>query len=88
MLVLPNELTQTQATACLQALLPALGSQGADVVVDASALNRFDSAALAVLLEIRRETLALGKRFLVKSLPARLASLATLYGITELLPAA
>jgi len=51
-------------------------------------LNRFDSAALAVLLEFRRESLALGKRFSVHGLPARLADLATLYGIIELLPAA
>lgn len=89
MLVLPNELTQIQATACLRMLVQGLRSQsGPEVVVDASALGRFDSAALAVLLEFRRETLAAGKRFLVRGLPARLGDLAALYGVIELLPSA
>jgi len=88
-LVLPKELTHTQATACLRMLVQGLRAlSGQDVVVDATGLNRFDSAALAVLLELRRETLAQGKRFSVRGLPARLADLATLYGIVELLPAA
>lgn len=89
MLVLPKELTQTQATACLRMLVQGLRAlSGQDVVVDATGLSRFDSAALAVLLELRRETLAQGKRFSVRGLPTRLGDLATLYGIVELLPAA
>jgi phospholipid transport system transporter-binding protein len=88
-LVLPKELMQEQATACLRMLVQGLHNQtDADVVVDASGLSRFDSSALAVLLEFRRETLALGKRFLVRGLPRRLSDLATLYGIVELLPSA
>jgi phospholipid transport system transporter-binding protein len=88
-LVLPKELTQVQATACLRMLVQGLRSQsGSEVVVDASALDRFDSAALAVLLEFRRETLAAGKRFQVRGLPARLGDLAALYGVVELLPSA
>ena len=86
---LPAELTQAQASACLRALLPGLKSSAdSPVVVDASKLVRFDSAALAVLLELRRESLALGKRFAVQGLPARLRNLATLYGIADLVPAA
>lgn len=89
MLVLPKELTQFEATACLRMLVQGLRAQsGPDVVVDASGLSRFDSAALAVLLEFRRESLALGKRFSIRGLPVRLADLATLYGIAELLPSA
>lgn len=88
-LVLPNELTQSQATACLRMLVQGLRAQpDTDVVVDAAALSRFDSSALAVLLEFRRETLALGKRFVVRGLPARLGDLASLYGVSGLLPAA
>jgi phospholipid transport system transporter-binding protein len=88
MLVLPKALTQVEATACLCALVRDLSNQsGANVVVDAAALTRFDSAALAVLLELRREVLALGKQFAIRCLPPRLADLATLYGIDELLPA-
>ena len=84
--MLPKELTQAQATACLRMLVQGLRSQpGPEVVVDASALTRFDSAALAVLLEFRRESLALGHRFSIRGLPPRLADLAALYGIVELL---
>ena len=86
MLVLPSELTQTQARACLGRLVAALRSGAGEVVeVDASALTRFDSSALAVLLEFRREASALGKRFVVRGLPGRLGNLASLYGISELL---
>lgn len=86
MLVLPQELTQSQATACLRMLVQGLRSQsGPEVVVDATGLSRFDSSALAVLLEFRRETLAMGKHFSIRSLPTRLGDLAKLYGIDELL---
>ena len=39
-----------------------------------------------VLLECRREALALGKTFAVSQLHPRLRALATLYGVGELLP--
>ncbi len=58
------------------------------MVVDASALQRFDSSALAVLLEFRRECLAMGRHFSIQGLAPKLADLAALYGIAELLPAA
>ncbi len=89
MLVLPTEFTQKQASACLRMLVQGLKAEaGPTLVVDATALDRFDSSALAVLLELRRESLAVGKQFAVRGLPARLANLATLYGIAELVPAA
>lgn len=88
MLVLPNELTHAQATACLRMLVQGLRSQaGPQVLLDATGLGRFDSAALAVLLEFRRETMALGKRFAIRGLPSRLRDLAGLYGIADLLSA-
>jgi len=87
-LVLPAELTHAQAPACCRMLTQALRSEAATVVVaDASALQQFDSSALAVLLECRREAMALGKSFSVSRLPARLRELANLYGVAELLPA-
>ncbi len=86
MLVLPQELTHIEANACLRMLVQGMRSQtGADVVVDATGLSQFDSSALAVLLEFRRESLALGKRFSIRGLPTRLHDLAALYGIVELL---
>ena len=86
MLVLPAELTHRQATASLRMLLQGLRvHREPGVVVDASAMATFDSSALAVLLECRREALALGKTFAVQGLPAALRTLAGLYGVGTLL---
>ena len=88
MLILPAELTHEQAAACCRMLAQGMRSRGEPaVVVDAAALSNFDSSALAVLLECRREALALGKTFAVARMPVRLGELATLYGVAELLPA-
>ena len=89
MLVLPAELTHDHAAACCRMLEQGLRNDPAGAVVaDAGALTRFDSSALAVLLECRREALAMGKTFSVRALPSRLRVLAGLYGVAELLPAA
>jgi phospholipid transport system transporter-binding protein len=89
MLVLPAELTHAQANSCLRALAQGMKDQpDPAVVVNAQALTRFDSAALAVLLACRREALTLGKTFSVQHLPTRLRDLAVLYGVGGLLPAA
>jgi phospholipid transport system transporter-binding protein len=88
MLVLPAELTHDQAAACCAMLVRALETEPQGAVADASALAHFDSSALAVLLECRREALARGKTFSVARLPPQLRELAGLYGVAELLPAA
>ncbi len=89
MVVLPAELTHAQAPACARMLAQAVRAEaGTAVVADASPLQNFDSSALAVLLECRREALLARKGFSVKALPARLRELAGLYGVAELLPAA
>jgi phospholipid transport system transporter-binding protein len=88
MLVLPADLTQLDASTTVRMLVQGLRSQpDTAVVADASALQHFDSSALAVLLECRREALIMGKTFSVRGLPARLRELAGLYGVGELLPA-
>ena len=88
MLVLPAELTHEQAPACGRMLAQALKSETETAVVaDAGALERFDSSALAVLLDCRREALALGKSFAVAHMPVRLRELAAVYGVAGLLPA-
>lgn len=56
------------------------------LVVDASRLEFFDSSALALLLECRRQALASGQIFSVTGAPARLMQLATLYGVATLFP--
>ena len=91
---LPAELTHRQARQALAALQAQLrssngsGSTANGWVVDASALQVFDSSALAVLLECRRNALAAQQPFAVRGLPDALAGLAKLYGVAELLPAA
>ena len=89
MIVLPADLTHAQAPACARMLAQAVRAEaGTAVVADASPLHKFDSSALAVLLECRREALLQRKSFAVKALPARLRDLVGLYGVADLLPAA
>jgi len=90
MLVLPTRLMQDDAPACMQMLRQGLDAQSASspTVIDATALTQFDSSALAVLLECRRESNSLGRGFAIKGLAPRLRELATLYGVAGLLPAA
>jgi len=89
MLVLPAELTHQQAVACCRMLAQGMRSQSEPAVVaDAGALTNFDSSALAVLLECRREAMAAGKTFAVARMPQRLRELATLYGVADLFPSA
>lgn len=89
MLLLPETLTAREARDTLRLLKVSIEqeSEGA-VVVDASALVRFDSSALAVLLECRRLAQAWGKGFVTRALPHKLGELARVYGIDELLPPA
>lgn len=83
---LPPELTHLQARACLERLLQTITAPGTaqQVQLDASALQRFDSSALAVLLACRRCALEQGKQLQVHHLPEGLAQLARLYGVEAL----
>jgi phospholipid transport system transporter-binding protein len=67
----------------------ALGKLGPSmrVKVDAAQLATFDSTAIAVLLSLRRSVTARQGVLEVLNLPARLRDLATVYGVSELLPA-
>lgn len=86
MLTLPAALTQSEATACLAGFQAQLSSASDAVVcADVSALVQFDSTTLAVLLACRREATKQGKAFLVQGLPERLRTLASLYGVADLL---
>ena len=88
MVTLPPDLTLASAPGLVQGLKQmVLAEPAGAVVIDASGLNEFDSSALAVLLECRRQALADGKSFSVRGLPARLRQLAGLYGVAELIPA-
>ena len=86
MLVLPGELTHLQARAALALLVQAARAETGSVVsVDAGGLARFDSSALAVLLELRRACLLERKSFQVRGMDERLRALAMLYGVLGLL---
>jgi phospholipid transport system transporter-binding protein len=87
-LILPATLTHDIAADLSLGLTAMVASQPATVVADASALQRFDSSALAILLACRREALASNKSFSVYGMPARLQQLAGLYGVAELVPQA
>lgn len=87
MLSLPVELTHGVAKACLAQLVSGLDAQASPVVISAASLERFDSSALAVLLEMRRTCQRAGKTLEVQGLPQRLRDLAVLYGVEGLLPA-
>jgi len=86
-LLLPATLTAREARNTLRMLRQALEKEGGDsaVVVDAGPLERFDSSALAVLLEVDRLAQAWGREFAIRSAPAKLAALAKLYGVDALL---
>lgn len=92
MLVLPATVntqvardTQRMLAQALQQEINAQGGGDASVVVDASGLQQFDSAALAVLLECQRLARAWGKGFAVRHAPKKLSELARLYGVDALL---
>ena len=89
-LVLPELLTLREAKTALAALVAAVQHQPkqAAVLVNAAPLTKFDSSALAVLLEIRRVALDSGRSFSVQGLPASLQGLAQVYGVAPLLAAA
>jgi len=55
------------------------------VVVDASALAVYDTATIALLLELRRRAAAGGASLRLDGAPAKLVQLAALYGVGELL---
>ena len=80
---LPADLTLDTASAVRRQALAALGetsvAQSTPWVVDAGALQTFDSAALALLLELRRA--APQEALEVNAIPPRLRDLAQAYGL-------
>lgn len=89
MLLLPASLTMREARDVLRLLTVSLESEpDVELVIDGSQLERFDSSALAVLLECRRLAESWGKRTTVQALPGGLAELSRLYGIDGLLQSA
>lgn len=90
MLILPAVITSREARDTQRMLSQALQQEAkaagqAEVAVDAAGLERFDSSALAVLLECQRLAKAWGRPFAVRNAPVKLVDLARLYGVDALL---
>jgi phospholipid transport system transporter-binding protein len=86
-IVLPAQVKHGDASAVLELLKTNLSAAGGPTLVDASGLTQFDSSALAVLLDARRESLGRGSTLQVTNWPEGLLRLAKVYGVSELLQA-
>jgi phospholipid transport system transporter-binding protein len=81
-LSLPATLTHAQATQQLAQWESLLATSGAEpVTVDCAALQHFDSAALALVLELARRARARGGSLHLRTVPQRLHDLAAVYGL-------
>jgi len=84
-LTLPATVTLAQASAVLRDIQAQPPGPGGSLSLDASALQAFDTSALAVLLEARRIAIARGGALQISGAPRKLAALAALYGVDGLL---
>jgi len=76
----PSSIVLEDAPAALESLRSAL--RGGPGPVDLASLTRFDSAAVAVLVALRRES---GSGLALRNPPPNLRTLAALYGVDSLL---
>jgi len=83
-MLLPAVLTQAQATQVAAQLQAAIQKHSGSFVLDASALQQFDSSALAVLLTGLRAAAVKGIHLYILGLPARARQLAQVYGLADL----
>jgi phospholipid transport system transporter-binding protein len=86
MLLLPATVTMQEARDARAMLAQALKREPeGPIVVDASGLQQFDTAVIAVLLECQRLAQAWGKGFTVRHPPPKLSALVKLYGVDGLM---
>ena len=79
----PISLTMDEAAATLRTGLQALA--GGESTIDLASLQRFDSSAVAALIEWQRDAASRGATLTLTNLPEGLLSLARLYGVAHLL---
>lgn len=82
---LPATATLDEAAALAATLPTAVASGSGPLHIDASALRNFDTSAIALLLQARRLAHAAGRGVEITGAPLKLAELARLYGVEELL---
>jgi phospholipid transport system transporter-binding protein len=80
---LPERVTMAEAGALARGLEPLWAE--ARPVLDASALEAFDSAAISLLIEARRQAAERGRPLVITGVPPRLLDLAGLYGVRALI---
>lgn len=87
LITLPAQLTASQAPALLHSLSAQISAWPAQAVgvLDAAAVQQFDSAGLSLLLACRRHAQAQGRSLRLQNCPTALQSLAQVYGVGELL---
>lgn len=91
LLRLKGAVTIATATSLYREIQAHLGGQSPlpeVVTFDCTEVGTADSTALALLIEARRNVTAQGKRLEIVGLREQLASLARIYGVDWLLPAA
>ncbi len=79
----PESLTMADAAAVVRAGLQAVAA--GETQIDLASLQRFDSTAVAALLEWQRAASAGGATLQIANLPEGIDSLARLYGVAHLL---
>ncbi len=79
----PESLTMADAAAVVRAGRQAVAA--GETQVDLASLQRFDSTAVAALLEWQRAASAAGSTLQISNLPEGIDSLARLYGVAHLL---
>jgi phospholipid transport system transporter-binding protein len=84
-LQLPAAATLEHAAELALTLPAAVAGGSGPLRVDAAALTAFDTSTIALLMQARRLASAAGRGFEVVGAPAKLAELARLYGVEELL---
>lgn len=83
---LPASVTMQEASAVLRSVEAAMPAAGGRLEIDATALQAFDTSLIAVLLQALRSAKTRGAGVRVVQAPAKLLSLAALYGVDSLLP--
>ncbi len=69
----------------LDRLTPLFGSAPQGICINLAGVSETDSAGLALLLELRRRSLAAGRSLQLKAAPAQLLGLAKFFGLSEIL---
>lgn len=82
-LQLPDSVTQENVLEWLPRGIAGLDS--GDLLVDLGRLEEIDSSTISMLLEWAREARRRGRRVRYLNIPENLSSLATIYGVSELI---